>query len=129
MGIRKRTRTAAAVGLLAGVMLTTGTPTQVALATVGQRPCGANALCANAPAPDGGDQATAERAIIDGYIKKQVGCTPTMAPHPVAVAWDPPGFTPGVGGSGLIHDANPALGGQYRADYVDGRWHVEYLYC
>lgn len=40
-----------------------------------------------------------------------------------------PGFTPGVGGSGLIHDANPALGGQYRADYVNGRWRIEYLYC
>lgn len=120
---------ATAAGLVAAAVLALGTPVQVALATPGPRPCAANALCANAPAPDAGDQATAERAVIDGYIKKQVGCTPTMPPNPVAITWDPPGFTPGAGGSGLIHDADPALGGQYRADYVDGRWHIEYLYC
>lgn len=129
MRIGRTAGTTAAMGLLAAAMLTTNAPTRVALAAVGQRPCIANALCANAPAPDGGDQAAAERAIIDGYVKKQVGCTPTMPPNPTSIAWDPPGFTPGVGGSGLIHDANPALGGQYRADYVDGRWHIEYLYC
>lgn len=126
MSIGGSARITVAVGVLAAAMLTTNASTHAA---VGQRPCGANALCANAPAPDGGDQATAERAIIDGYVKKQVGCTPTMPPHPVSIAWDPPGFTPGVGGSGLIHDANPALGGQYRADYADGRWRIEYLYC
>lgn len=118
-----------AAGLIAAAVLALDTPAPVAFATAGQRPCGANALCANAPAPDAADQATAERAVIDGYIKKQVRCTPTMAPNPVSITWDPPGFTPGAGGSGLIHDANPALGGQYRADYVDGRWHIEYLYC
>ncbi|MEE3752452.1 integrase [Mycobacterium intracellulare] len=129
MRIRRIAGTTAAAGMLAAAMLTVSTPTHVARAAVGQHPCGANALCPNAPAPDGGDQAAAERAIIDGYVKKQVGCTPTMPPNPVSIAWDPPGFTPGVGGSGLIHDANPALGGQYRADYVDGRWRIEYLYC
>lgn len=129
MRIGRSARTVAAVGLLAAATLTTNAPTHVALTAVGQHPCSANTLCANAPAPDGDDQAAAERAIIDGYIKKQVGCTPTMPPHPVSVAWDPPGFTPGVGGSGLIHDANPALSGQYRADYVNGRWRIEYLYC
>lgn len=126
MRIGAAARITAAVGVLAAAMLH---PNALALAAVGQRPCSANTLCANAPAADGGDQAAAERAIIDGYVKKQVGCTPTMPPHPVSIAWDPPGFTPGVGGSGLIHDANPALGGQYRADYVDGRWRIEYLYC
>lgn len=129
MRIGRSARTVATVGLLAAAALTTNAPTHVALAAVGQHPCSANALCAKAPAPDGDDQAAAERVIIDGYIKKQVGCTPTMPPHPVSIAWDPPGFTPGVGGSGLIHDANPALGGQYRADYVNGRWRIEYLYC
>lgn len=129
MRIGRLARTVATAGLLAAATLTTNAPTHVAFAAVGQHPCSANALCANAPAPDGDDQAAAERAIIDGYIKKQVGCTPTMPPHPVSIAWDPPGFTPGVGGSGLIHDANPALGGQYRADYVNGRWRIEYLYC
>lgn len=126
MRIGATARITAAVGVLAAAMLHPNAP---ALAAVGQRPCSANALCANAPAADGGDQAAAERAIIDGYVKKQVGCTPNMPPHPVSIAWDPPGFTPGVGGSGLIHDANPALGGQYGADYVDGRWRIEYLYC
>lgn len=82
----------AAAGVLAAAMLHPNAP---ALAAVGQRPCSANALCANAPAADGGDQAAAERAIIDGYVKKQVGCTPNMPPHPVSIAWDPPGFTPG----------------------------------
>lgn len=120
---------ATAAGLVLAAALASGTPVQVALATPGPRPCAATALCANAPVPDAGDQATAERAVIDGYIKKQVGCTPTMPPNPVSITWDPPGFAPGAGGSGLIHDADPALGGQYRADYVDGRWHIEYLYC
>lgn len=126
MRIGATARITSAVGVLTAAMLHPNAP---ALAAVGQRPCSANALCANAPAADGGDQAAAERAIIDGYVKKHVGCTPTMPPHPVSIAWDPPGFTPGVGGSGLIHDSNPALGGQYRADYVDGRWRIKYLYC
>lgn len=67
--------------------------------------------------------------MIDGYIKKQVNCTPDLPPNPQSVTWDPPGFAPYAGGSGVIHDANPQLGGQYRADYVNGRWHIEYLYC
>jgi len=29
----------------------------------------------------------------------------------------------------MIRDADPQLGGQYRADYVNGRWHIEYPYC
>lgn len=129
MRIGRSGATTAAAALAAAAALTLGTPQPVAFTAVGQRPCGAAELCASAPGTDGTDQATAERAIIDGYVKKQVGCTPTMPPNPVSVSWDPPGFTPGVGGSGLIHDANPALGGQFRADYLDGRWHVEYLYC
>ncbi len=91
--------------------------------------CGATALCAIDPAPDGGDQATAERKIIDGYIKKQIDCTPDLPPNPQSLSWDPPGFAPYVGGSGVIHHADPRLGGQYRADYVNGRSHIEYLYC
>lgn len=91
--------------------------------------CVPNTLCANDPAPDAGDQATAEQKIIDGYNAKQVRCTPNLPPNPQSITWDPPGFAPNVGGSGVIHDANPQLGGQYRADYVNGRWHIEYLYC
>jgi hypothetical protein len=91
--------------------------------------CGANALCPDDPAPDGGDQATAEQKNIDGYMKKQINCTPDLPPNPQSATWDPPGFAPYVGGTGVINDANPRLGGKYRADYVNGRWHIEYLYC
>lgn len=69
----------------------------LAFAAVNQRPCGATPLCAADPAPDPGDQATAEQRIIDGYVKKQVSCTPDLAPNPQSVTWDPPGFRPNVG--------------------------------
>jgi len=91
--------------------------------------CGANAMCPKDPAPDSGDQATAEQRIIDGYIAKQKGCTPDLPPNPQRITWDPPGFTPNIGGTGIVNDADPRLGGQFRADWVNGRWHIEYLYC
>ncbi|WP_231964580.1 integrase [Mycobacterium sp. E2699] len=91
--------------------------------------CGTAALCPSDPPPDAGDQATAEQRITDGYITKQINCTPDLPPNPQSITWDPPGFAPYVGGSGVIRDANPQLGGQYRADYVNGRWHIEYPYC
>jgi len=101
----------------------------VALATASQSPCAATALCATDPAPEAGDQATAEQRIIDGYVTKQLGCTPDLPPSPQSVTWDPPGFTPNVGGTGNINDADARLGGHFTADYVNGRWHVAYLYC
>jgi hypothetical protein len=113
MRIGRNARTSAAAALVTTALLTFGT----------------RALCAADPAPDAGDQATAEQKVIDGYVKKQVNCTPNLPPNPQSVTWDPPGFAPYVGGSGVVHDANPQLGGQYRADYVNGRWHIEYLYC
>jgi hypothetical protein len=91
-----------------------------------------NALCPKQPAPpdpDRGDQTTAEQRIIDGYIPKQKGCTPDLTPNPQGVTWDSPGFTPNVGGTGTVNDADPRLGGEFRADWVDGRWHIEYPYC
>ena len=45
------------------------------------------------------------------------------------VTWDPPGFTPNVGGTGTVSEADPRLDGQFRADWVDGRWHIVYPYC
>jgi hypothetical protein len=102
----------------------------VTLATSGERLCGAG--CAQypaAPGPDLGDQTTAEQRIIDGYVTKQRACTPEDAPSPNGVAWDAPGFVPNVGGTGTINDTNPGLGGPFRADWVNGRWHIEYLYC
>jgi hypothetical protein len=91
--------------------------------------CGAHAMCPKDPAPDSGDQGTAEQRIIDGYIAKQKGCTPDLTPNPQGVTWDSPGFTPNVGGTGKVNDADPRLGGQFRADWVNGRWHIEYPFC
>jgi len=121
---------AAAAGLVVVALLTSGAPAnEVALADARQTVCGTTALCPADPAPDAGDQATAEQRVIDGYLKKQVNCTPDLPPNPQSVTWDPPGFAPYVGGTGVVRDANPQLGGQYRADYVNGRWHIEYPYC
>jgi hypothetical protein len=94
-------------------------------------------MCSNAPSPkqpappnpDTGDQTTAEQRIIDGYVAKQKGCTPDLTPNPLGVIWDSPGFTPNLGGTGRVNDADPRLGGQFRADWVNGRWHIEYPYC
>jgi hypothetical protein len=119
----------AVAGLVVTTVLTFGAPAKAALADARENVCGTTALCPADPAPDGGDQTTAERKIIDGYTKKQINCTPNLPPNPQSVTWDPPGFVPFVGGTGVVHDANPQLGGQYRADYVDGRWHIEYPYC
>jgi hypothetical protein len=101
----------------------------VALITASESICGARYLCPADPAPDGGDQATAEQRIVDGYVTKQSSCTPNLPPSPQSVDWDPPGFAPYVGGSGVINDSDPRLGGHFTADYVNGRWHVAYLYC
>ena len=125
----KHAGASAAAGLVVTALLTLGAPTKVALVDARQNACGTTTLCPQNPAPDAGDQTTAEQKIIDGYVKKQINCTPDLPPNPQSVTWDPPGFAPFVGGTGVVHDANPQLGGQYRADYVDGRWHIEYPYC
>jgi hypothetical protein len=128
---------AVAAGLVLTALLTWGTgtpPTGAAVtATARESVCGLNALCPNDPAPPGppdlGDQPTAEQRVIEGYTAKQHGCTPDTPPNPQSVTWDPPGFTPSLGGSGSVNDANPQLGGPFRADWVNGRWHIDYLYC
>jgi len=124
-------------GLVLAALLTWGTVTPrtsaAAMTNAPESVCGANALCPDDPAPpappDLGDQPTAEQRIIEGYGAKQQGCTPGIPPNPQSVTWDPPGFTPSVGGSGNVNDANPRLGGPFRADWVNGRWHIDYLYC
>jgi len=121
--------TAVAAGLFMTALLMSGAPVNIVLVDAHRSICGANAQCPQDPVPDGGDQATAEQKIIDGYNKKQINCTPDLPPNPQSITWDPPGFAPYVGGTGVVHDANPQLGGQYRADYVNGRWHIEYPYC
>ncbi len=73
-------------------------------------------------------QDNAEFAIADGYIAMQSVCTPDLSPAFESVTWDPPGFTP-EGGTGMIHDANPALGGQFAATWAVDNWAVEYQFC
>jgi hypothetical protein len=120
----------ATTGLLVTALLMASAPAgDVMLLGASQSMCGTSAFCPTDPAPDGGDQATAEQKIRDGYIQKQINCTPSLPPNSQSITWDPPGFAPYVGGSGVIRDTNPQLGGQYRADYVNGRWHIEYPYC
>ncbi len=129
--------TAVAAGIVLSALLTLGiVPPRAGatvMANVPESVCGGNAVCPNDPAPPGppdlGDQPTAEQRVIQGYTAKQHGCTPDTPPNPQSVTWDPPGFTPSVGGSGNINDANPQLGGPFRADWVNGRWHIDYLYC
>jgi hypothetical protein len=73
-------------------------------------------------------QDSAEFTIANGYIAKQIGCTPNTPASFDYVEWYPPGFTPG-GGSGMIHDANPSLGGEFSAHWNGAYWDVDYLYC
>jgi hypothetical protein len=138
--MRKRVGIPALAGLVATAALACGgvataPPSPVnnlVLVNASENMCLANATCPQDPAPPGpdlGDQASAERHIIDGYLMKQRDCTPDLAPNPQGVTWDSPGFTPNVGGMGTVRDADPGLGGQFRADWVDGRWHIEYPYC
>src|SRR5689334_11604293 len=93
-------------------------------------------LCAGtmAPAWAGPQEATptlesAEQTIINGYIAKQIACTPDMPPTFESITWDPPGFVPAAGGRGMITDQNPALGGQFAATWTGFEWSVDYLYC
>ncbi|BBX02535.1 hypothetical protein BST36_11285 [Mycolicibacterium moriokaense] len=91
------------------------------------------ALVVSAP-PAGADnepvptQDNAVYAIADGYIAKQNACTPELTPFFESITWDPPGFTP-EGGTGMIHDANDALGGQFAATWNGQSWDVEYQFC
>ncbi|RFD26010.1 hypothetical protein MUBE_05915 [Mycobacterium uberis] len=81
------------------------------------------------PALYSGDQVTAEQLVSDGYITKQKGCTPYTPPNPRSVTWYLPGCTPNVDGTGVVNYADAQLGGHFRDDRVNGRWHIEYLYC
>ncbi|MGF2943954.1 integrase [Mycobacterium sp. Lab-001] len=110
-------------------LLSFAIPAHIALADTRQSTCGTTARCPLGPAPDGGDQGTAERQIMNGYVDNEKGCRPDGTPDPQSVTWDPPGFQPNTGGSGTITDADPHLGGQFRADWVNGQWHIEYPHC
>ena|ERR1700737_1235292 len=83
------------------------------------------------PSAPAGDQASAEAAIKQGYVKKLAGCyaTRNAVADLVAIKWNPPGFKENEGGSGAIKDANPSLGGEFRATFADGRWKIVYNWC
>jgi hypothetical protein len=80
----------------------------------------------NIPQPT---QDSAEKTIADGYIAKQIDCTPDMPPVLQSINWYPPGFVYGLGGTGMITDENPALGGEFRASWTGSEWAVDYMYC
>jgi len=73
-------------------------------------------------------QDSAEFTVTNGYIAKQMDCTPDMPPVFDSVTWNPPGFLP-WGGSGMIHDANPDLGGPFTATWNGSYWDVQYEFC
>ena len=81
---------AAVAGLVVTTLLALGAPANVALADARQNACGTTALRPADPASDGGDQATAEQKIIDGYVKKQINRTPNLPPNPQSVPGIPP---------------------------------------
>lgn len=120
-----------AAAVAAVVLATSGAPVTAVAAPTGasQSVCGATQLCPADPAPDAGDQSTAEQRVTEGYLRKQAGCTPNLPANPQSVTWDQPGFQPNVGGSGDINDANPRLGGHFVADYVNGHWQIAYQFC
>ena len=100
----------------------------VALAAVGVYAMALVPVAAADPQLPSRTQDSAESTIADGYAAKQVVCTPDVAPAFESVTWNPPGFTT-EGGSGMIHDANPSLGGPFTATWDGDSWNVEYQYC
>lgn len=122
-------RAVAGPALAVAALLGFATPAPAAVADTRQNVCDTSAPCPLGPAPDGGDQGTAERQIMNGYVDNEKGCRPDVTPNPQSVTWDPPGFQSNTGGSGKITDADPRLGGQFRADWVNGHWHIEYPHC
>ncbi|QLL06964.1 integrase [Mycobacterium vicinigordonae] len=117
------------VAVLLGGAIAAIPMTDVSLTNRSENFCVVSYTCPTSPAADGGDQATAERRVIDGYLAKQAGCTPEATANPQSVSWEPPGFVPAVGGSGNVRDADASLGGHFAATYINGRWHIDYQDC
>jgi hypothetical protein len=87
-------------------------------------------------------QASAESAVRTIYIQVQAGCTPTDPPHFQSITWDffSTADPAHIGGTGRIHDANPALGGPFVATWDTGaplppgarkvgQWDVNLEFC
>jgi hypothetical protein len=68
---------------------------------------------------ESGDQADAEQAVTAIYNQVQRRCTPSMSPHLQSIRWD--SFYPASYGTGVIHDANSALGGPFTVAYSNPR--------
>ncbi len=79
--------------------------------------------------PTGGDQASAEIAVKQGYAKKLADCyaTHNAVANVVEINWLD--FRDNQEAAGIIRDANPGLGGNFKAKYEDGRWYIEYAWC
>jgi hypothetical protein len=92
---------------------------------------GGAATASAAPPLPTPERDSAEWTVTDGYFVKQSGCTPDTPGDPEFITWDAPGFLPSIGGTGMIHDSNPQLGGQFSAHWVPspGYWDVEYQFC
>ncbi|BDX31953.1 hypothetical protein TUM20985_25000 [Mycobacterium antarcticum] len=105
--------------------------TALAVVWVGAVVIGGAGTAGAAPPPPTPQQDSAEWTVTDGYFVKQIACTPDTPGDPVAITWDAPGFIPWLGGTGMIHDANPQLGGQFSTHWVPvpGYWDVAYEFC
>ncbi len=102
----------------------------------------AGIACGPLAQADSGDQSAAEEAVTAIYNQVQARCTPSMPPHLQSISWDT--FYPGSWGQGRIHDANPRLGGPFKAYWANprvgpaqdgpagrayGQWNVDLEFC
>jgi hypothetical protein len=102
----------------------------------------AGIACAPVVQAESGDQSAAEEAVTAIYNQVQARCTPSMSPHLQSIAWDT--FYPGSWGQGRIRDANPGLGGPFKAYWANprvgpardgpagrayGQWNVDLEFC
>lgn len=72
---------------------------------------------------DAPTQASAESAVRSIYVDVQARCTPGLPPSLQSISWDFFSPTPvdgRIGGTGVIHDADPHLGGSFIAIWDTG---------
>jgi hypothetical protein len=68
---------------------------------------------------DAGDRSVAEQAVQQVYVQRQKVCTPSLPPQFKGITWD--NFYPAAAGEGRIIDANPSLGGLFKAYWTNPR--------
>jgi hypothetical protein len=91
---------------------------------------------------ESGDQSAADQAVTATYNQVQARCTPSTPPHLQSITWHT--FHQGSWGKGRIHDANPRLGGPFKAYWTNprvgparndpagrtpGQWNVDLGFC